>query len=440
MKPEIRLGTAKVEITPQKPIPLAGFADRKGNFERIEHPLYARIWFFEGGTIGKINRSVLVQADLIWFGPERLNDIVEAIGRNWNMDEAAVILHASHTHCGPQTSESFVPSLGDCDPEYVAFLEARILEGLELASRSMELVTVEKGVGECRIGIHRRKWEDGVITMAPNPDGPLDPVVTVIRFRTRRGTVKGVMFHYACHPTTTGNNIVSSEFPGVAMTHIENELGGGAQASFLQGCCGDIRPVLVKEGGFYRGVLEDVAYLGTILADEVLRILASPMEMLRPGTLSARQSVAVLPYESFPDPDELERTALEDGVVGEWSRLLLSGRSQADKAARLRLNAVEIAEGLVLLGMNAEIVSEYGIFIKEKFKGEVLPLPYSNGMLGYVPTAAQLAEGGYEAHTSGVYFGMPSHFHPSIEPIIYREIIGLFSEEREAPTGNDQTA
>ncbi|WP_010282114.1 hypothetical protein [Bacillus timonensis] len=43
----LQLGTAKIDITPLHPVPLAGFESRKDNFEGVLHPLYARILLFE---------------------------------------------------------------------------------------------------------------------------------------------------------------------------------------------------------------------------------------------------------------------------------------------------------------------------------------------------------------------------------------------------------
>lgn len=73
--------------------------------------------------------------------------------------------------------------------------------------------------------------------MAPNPDGPNDQEVTVIKFnRINDGTVKSLFVHFTCHPTTTADNLINSEYPGVAMEKVEEHLGGGAIAMFLQGC------------------------------------------------------------------------------------------------------------------------------------------------------------------------------------------------------------
>lgn len=125
------------------------------------------------------------------------------------------------------------------------------------------------------------------MTMASNPDGPVDPEVTVIRFIGERGNTKALLVHYTCHATTTGDNFVSSEFPGVAMDYIEEYIGGSTVATYLQGFCGDGQPALIKDGIFYRGNDQDVYHLGQILGDEVLMVIKNPMEELQPTRIIA---------------------------------------------------------------------------------------------------------------------------------------------------------
>ena len=73
--------------------------------------------------------------------------------------------------------------------------------------------------------------------------------------------------------------------------------------------------------------------------------------------------------------------------------------------------------------MDGEVVVEYGLWIKERYRGQVLPLGYSNGMVGYVPVAHQIHEGGYEARDSAPYFGLPAPFTPELEEVIKAAIM-----------------
>jgi hypothetical protein len=89
---------------------------------------------------------------------------------------------------------------------------------------------------------------------------------------------------------------------------------------------------------------------------------------------------------------------------------------------------LKLCEGLSLLTMNAEMVVEYGLFIKQRFAGSVLPVPYSNGMIGYVPTQRQVAEGGYEARESIAYFSLPAPFEATVETAIHEAIYRLIDQ------------
>lgn len=105
----------------------------------------------------------------------------------------------------------------------------------------------------------------------------------------------------------------------------------------------------------------------------------------------------------------------EEGYLGEWSRLMLSEPSRLAPTIPLRLSFVQLAHGLAFIAMNGEVVVDYGLYVKELTKKQVLPLAYSNGMIGYVPTAKQLEEGGYESKDSFYYFGLPAPFSDELE-------------------------
>ena len=82
-------------------------------------------------------------------------------------------------------------------------------------------------------------WEN------PNriPTKPVDPIVGVIRIEDLSGRPRSLAVQYACHPVTLmGVGIVSRDFPGAMVDHIEAELGADCMAMFLQGASGDLDP------------------------------------------------------------------------------------------------------------------------------------------------------------------------------------------------------
>ena len=94
----------------------------------------------------------------------------------------------------------------------------------------------------------------------------------------------------------------------------------------------------------------------------------------------------------------------------------------------MKMALIRLAENLGFLTFNAEVVVEYGLFVKELSGGNVLPLAYSNGMIGYVTTEQQLEEGGYESREAFRYFGMPGPFAASTERRLRKAIRDLLNE------------
>jgi len=391
----LMLGTAQTNITPREPVQLAGFGHREGEMQGVTRDLYIKTLLVQTcGTDGEASSALIVSADLIWWGSERMERIFDIVQQRWGIVRDAVILNASHTHSGPQTSNRFDRSIGEMNEAYVDFLETSLFACIDQAFHTLEPVTMETGRGECGIGINRRKIENGLVIMAPNECGIVDPEVSVVRYIAGSGHVKAVIVQYACHPTTTDQNLVSAEFPGAAMARVEQALGQGATALFLQGCCGDVRPNLTRDGQFYRGDDADVEIFGSELADSVLRVLRGPMRSAPPCMIRSESVSVSLPLQSAPDSS-----------VGE-------------RSVPFNMNIVRLSDSLSFLAMNGEVVTAYGAYVKDLTGGLVIPLGYSNGMIGYVPTASQIAEGGYEAVESQPYFGLPAAYSPVVEQII----------------------
>ncbi|MEQ1859223.1 MAG: hypothetical protein ABMA13_04755 [Chthoniobacteraceae bacterium] len=144
------------------------------------------------------------------------------------------------------------------------------------------LVPVKTGAGaghEDRISENRRiLMKDGsevdmrrAYSMPRDEDvagvGPIDPQVGLLRLDRADGSPLAVLYNFACHPImnppSKGN---SADFPGFASKVIEEALGGGAVAFFVQGCGGDINPVRYKEVSRPA----DAEPLGTMLGASVL--------------------------------------------------------------------------------------------------------------------------------------------------------------------------
>ncbi len=433
MEEETWLGTDKIDITPRKPIYLSGFAHRKGVCTGVSERIYLKLWYLKQREHDGKNKNLLfVQGDLIWWGSEYISIIKRRISETYNIKFASIIIHASHNHSGPQTSNRFLPSMGILDPDYMEWVIDQLICGVSEAERNLEQVTIEKGVGSCNLGVNRRKRVDGKITMAPNYNKPVDHELTVVRFKTKANKVKGILFHYACHLTVTDSNMISPEFYGVAAEKLEKLLEKDhAIVSPLQGCCGDIRPNLVKDGHFYRGNDKDVEKFATDLFKVLDFTLNHAMKKILWRKFKIKDKTIQLPLDIIPDIEAFQSDVETKGkLYGEWREFLLKNPERRIPFVTFDLTHWVLADQVEFLAMNGEIVNEYGQYIKKISENKILPLGYCNGMIGYIPTRKQLEEGGYESTEAPYYFGMPSRFNKEIEKTVKAAIKDITIENK----------
>lgn len=407
---KLHLGTATVDITPRTKVALAGFAVRDNSRQGVRAPLSAQAFAF--GSAPDRPDALLICADLLWWGPDLVSELRPRIATATGLSESAVVLHASHSHSAPTPGRTHSPLLGTSDEDYLVDLCDRTVDLAVRAARTLQPVSVSRGSATSTIGVNRRRLHpDGGVGGA-DPDGVTDPETTVVRFATEDGATAAVLVHYACHPVVSNHDMVGPDFPGAMRARLASTVDG--VVGFLQGCCGDINPDTVRDGLFVRGDDADIDAIGHALADSALTALNGQMSALKPTAVRVDEQSVALALRP-PSLDDLRRLRDQPGIDGDWSSTLLASPEKIVSEIPLRLTLLTIADGLALLGLDAEVTVAYGLFAKEYSAGAVLPMPYTNGMIGYVVTDEQLREGGYEPEVSYLYIYRPGPFAPGVE-------------------------
>ncbi|MCB1093780.1 MAG: hypothetical protein KDL87_19725, partial [Verrucomicrobiae bacterium] len=125
--------------------------------------------------------------------------------------------------------------------------------------------------------------------------GPIDPEIGVLRIDRLDGTPLAVVFNFACHPIqgvpSQGN---TADLSGLAATAIEQTLGHDCLALFVQGCGGDINPVLYKDVDNPR----DAQTLGNQLALSTLQAVEA-IRTAEQAPLQVRHETLELPRANF---------------------------------------------------------------------------------------------------------------------------------------------
>lgn len=418
---------SKVDITPDWPVPLAGFAFRSGRSSAVAEPLRLAVFAFASSSSPE-RVVVLCCADLLWWGSDLVARLREQMGRRHG-GGVELVLHASHTHSGPQTSTCFVPQLGLVDERYLELLTDRLCTATDAALAAVQPVTVQRSRGSCDISMSRRGLPAGSSGTAdwpsPDPAATVDHELTTLQFRRPSGDRVAVLVHYACHPVVNGSAQVSGDFTAAATRRIEETLDDGAVVGYLQGAAGDVNPDLIERGEFVVGGRDEVAAYGARFADAALAALRAPSETLETSEIRLRRTAVDLPLQGLPTLRELERATGEPGVAGAWARLLVAHPARLAARVPLHLVRLDLGPRLALLGMDAEPVTAYGQLIKSRSRGDVLPLGYTDGMVGYLVTADQLADGGYEPAGSTRYFGLPAGFATQVQPRVEQALTRL---------------
>jgi neutral ceramidase len=240
----LKAGAAKIDITPDKPVNMSGYAARKGLSTGVHDPLSARAVAFEVG--GK--RLVLISTDIIGYYEDVANYMRNALMAEFNLQPSELFLCAIHTHSAPTPTLSRERAHAN-NVEYTEGLKPKLIEITRKALANMEPVKLGVGVGSCPVGANRRELRvtnsgESSIVLGRNPYGTTDKEVLVMKVAKADGAPLAVMFDYATHGTSLGtaNLTISGDVPGLAEQFVEKILGADVVAPIFVGASGNIDP------------------------------------------------------------------------------------------------------------------------------------------------------------------------------------------------------
>src|SRR5438552_1351146 len=95
---EWKAGLATIKITPEKPVPMAGYASRTTPFEKVEQDIYAKALAFEDS---EGHRAVLVTTDLLGLSRSIAEPVCERIQQKTSLTRSQILLNSAHTHSAP---------------------------------------------------------------------------------------------------------------------------------------------------------------------------------------------------------------------------------------------------------------------------------------------------------------------------------------------------
>ena len=432
-----KAGWAQIDITPPLGLPMGGRGSRFTPGAEVIDPLLAQA-LVVADDAGR--RLLVISLDMIGMSYHATSELRFELMAATGIGFDAIVVNASHTHSGPMTGFEGYATFKAKPRQMQAYEDDVVARTVLLAQEALaRLAPAEVWVcrGMSDIGINRRRRDaEGNMGMGPDPDGAYNRDLWVLDVRAGEG--RYVAFSYGCHPVLVYGYAwdgISADWPGVCRRRLAEAIGPNAQAQFIQGLAGNVRPRQVAdlEQGIFRKpttAQDHVAAGGQIAADVLAALedgeqVALDLAAAADFALLPRDADRVLPLEHWQalagQADELNRH-----VGAYWADRLQNGPPPA-KVVPWSIGLVRLARGHAIAWMAGEPLAEWLGLLREWLDDEnLIAWGYCQDGRCYMPTDEIIPQGGYEVIPSNTYNKSgPAPFAAGIDEVARRAFVAL---------------
>jgi neutral ceramidase len=425
----VPVGLARIDITPDFPVRLAGYAGRMDEATEVVERLTGKALAL-GGDDGD-GPAVLILLENCSATGELTAELVTRLTDQAGVRPERCVVASTHTHSAPLLPE-FAPwhYSQEMPPEHLANMDRyrrELIDRLEqvaleaLAARRPAHLAWSQGAvtfGRNRRVLENGQWVGFLPGDAAESPGPVDHSLPVLRVTDPDGKPIGLVANYACHCTTTSGsyNAIHGDWAGYAQKALEAD-HPGVLAMVTIGCGADVGP-------YPNGTLERAQQYGRQLADEVGRLLEGDWTPLSPE-LVARQETIQVPLGQLPTREQLQQQADADSWflgardVARHFLGILDRDGALPQSFDYPITTWTFGDDLAMIFLPGEVTVDYALRLKRELDGSRLWVTaYANGMPCYIVPRRLLDEGGYEVDSSMISYGQPTRLAPEAEDTI----------------------
>ena len=427
-----KAGTARVMITPERPMWMSGYGSRDRPSEGKLTDLWAKALVIEDP---EGQRAVWVTLDLVGIDRQLASDVAGALKEQFAIAPEQVAFCTSHTHTGPVVGSNLKAMyfLDDQQWElvddYTAKVKQKLAKVVGRALESLEPSELSWANGSATFAVNRRDnpADDVPARRAEGRlEGPSDHDVPVLAVRSEEGKLRAVLFGYACHATVLSFYQWSGDYPGFAQIELE-KLHPDCVALFWAGCGADQNPLP-------RRTVELAQQYGEQLAAAVDRVLAGEMRPLY-GSLDVSRTEIALPFDKLPSREQLqEERNSGNRFYARRAEILLESldrEGSLSPAYPYPIQILRLGPELKFIALGGEVVVDYALRLKEELGRESTWVAgYANDVMAYIPSRRVLLEGGYEGGGAMVYYGLPTVWAPQVEELIVGKVHEMILDAR----------
>jgi neutral ceramidase len=417
---EWRAGVGVANITPTTPMWMSGYASRARPAEGKLTDLWAKavVLGHEKGP-----QAVVIAYDLVGIDQQTGETLAKAAMDVLKLPREAVLLNCSHTHSGPVVGGNLAPMYALDSMQtalierYGSHLEQQTKAAVEAAVKDFAPAKLSFSDDTATFAVNRRNNKEAKIEelrVMNSLIGPVDHRVRLLAVERPDGTVRALLYSYACHATVLSGFEWCGDYPGYAAIDLETRHPGAA-AVFLAGCGADQNPLPRRK-------VELAKQYGTMLADGVDRALAKPRSAISPGVTFRSFERTPLQFASVPTAAELDNNeASKDRYVAARARLLkrqLAADGTIDDHYQYPVMTWRLGKELTWAALGGEVVVDYSLRLKRELGDDLWVLGYSHDVMAYIPSERVLKEGRYEGKDSMVFYGLPSAWKEGVEEAV----------------------
>jgi neutral ceramidase len=421
-----KAAAAKINITPEKPMWMAGYAAREKPAEGKMTDLWAKALAVEDPA-GK--RAVLVTLDLVGIERQFSQPLFAKLQSKYSLDRSQIALNCSHTHSGPVVARNLRPMheyalekpQQELIHQYADVLETKIITVVGDALAKLAPAKLEWGSGKTDFAVNRRANKEPDVPKlreAGQLKGPSDHDLPVLVAKDAQGKPLAILCGYACHATVLSGYDWSGDYPGFYQIEIE-KAHPGTIALFWAGCGADQNPIPRRQ-------VELAEKYGKQLAAAVEDVVSKPLTPIT-GRLTTSHSEIPLAFAQLPTRDDLVmQTKDTNKYIVMRAKMLLEEIDAGKPLSPTYPYPVQLwrlGNDINWFFLGGEVVVDFAIRTKSEQHGpKTWVAGYSNDVMAYIPSRRVLTEGGYEGGGAMVYYGQPTVWSENVENQIMAEI------------------
>lgn len=406
-----QIGAASIEITPQQPILLSGYAARNHQLQlNIKHSLWAHALVVSDEASPP---AILLTVDNVGVPASIRQVVTNRLEKQYSIAPQRVTICSTHTHGGPMLTgvlenlltREMTPGERAAVDGYTNALVEKLVEVAAKALQQRQPGYLLRGNGKVDFAINRR---GEMVT-----DHSLPLLVAV----DKQGKPFALVANYACHCVSASSGmLLTGDWAGCAVAELRQQLPGVVGIVTI-GCGGDQNPA--DKGGVAASERQ-----GKQLADEVIRVLQTNLKPVN-GPLRIDYQEIELPLAELPTEKQWQELATSKGIEGYHAQANLKrlerGETLTDRVT-YPIQTWQFGNDLAMVFLSDEVVVDYALLIKGKHGDQTWVSGYSNDVSCYIPSERVLRRGGYEGRTSMLWYDKPSPFAAGLEKKILDEV------------------